>query len=148
MIRANGLLKGGAGVPLLMLGGLNDVPDAQTSLVLNGPPGSEIGTPGFDRPDGGDDARLFNLAPLIPQERRYSRVARGRPEMLDQILASVGCFPGGRAASGGFPRRAATSTSESGSPPSGTTRASERGTRRPTTRQLRRASTFKSAPLA
>ena len=95
-IRANGLLEGGgAGVPLLVLGDLNDVPEAQTSLLLNGPPGSEIGTPGFDRPDRGDDARLFNLAPLIPQERRFSRVERGRPELLDQILASVECFPEG-----------------------------------------------------
>jgi endonuclease/exonuclease/phosphatase family metal-dependent hydrolase len=94
-IRANCLLEGGGGVPLLVLGDLNDVPEAQTSLVLNGPPGSEIGTPGFDRPDQGDDARLFNLAPLIPQERRYSRVECGRPELLDQILASVECFPDG-----------------------------------------------------
>jgi hypothetical protein len=76
-----------------VLGDLNDVPEAQTSFLLTGPPGSEIGTPGFDRPDRGDDARLFNLAPLIPLERRYSRVERGRPELLDQILASVGCFP-------------------------------------------------------
>lgn len=93
-IRANGLLEGGGvGVPLLVIGDLNDVPEAQTSLLLTGPPGSEIGTQGFDRSDRGDDARLFNLAPLIPQERRYSRVERGRPELLDQILASVECFP-------------------------------------------------------
>ena len=77
------------------LGDLNDVPEAQTSLVLNGPPGSEIGTLGFARPDDGDDTRLFNLAPLIPQERRFSRVERGRAELLDQILASVECFPAG-----------------------------------------------------
>jgi len=94
-VRANGLLGGDGGVPLLVLGDLNDVPEAQTSLLLTGPPGSEIGTPGFERPDTGDDARLFNLAPLIPQERRFSRVERGRPELLDQILASVGCFPAG-----------------------------------------------------
>jgi len=72
---------------------LNDVPEAQTSLLLNGPAGSEIDTLGFDRADAGDDVRLFNLAPLIPQERRYSRIERGRPELLDQILASVECFP-------------------------------------------------------
>lgn len=92
-IRANGLLEGNDRTPLLLLGDLNDVPEAQTSLLLNGPPGSEIGTQGFDRPDRGDAARLFNLAPLIPLERRYSRVERGRPELLDQILASVECFP-------------------------------------------------------
>ena len=94
-VRANGLLGGDGGVPLLVLGDLNDVPEAQTSLLLTGPPGSEIGTLGFGRPDAGDDARLFNLAPLIPQERRFSRVERGRPELLDQILASVECFPAG-----------------------------------------------------
>jgi endonuclease/exonuclease/phosphatase family metal-dependent hydrolase len=92
-IRANGLLEGGEGTPLLLLGDLNDVPEAQTSLILNGPPGSEIGTLGFGRPDKGDDARLFNLAPCIPQDRRFSRIERGRPELLDQILASVECFP-------------------------------------------------------
>jgi endonuclease/exonuclease/phosphatase family metal-dependent hydrolase len=92
-IRANGLLEGGEGIPLLLLGDLNDVPEAQTSLILNGPPGSEIGTLGFGRPDKGDDARLFNLAPCIPQDRRFSRIERGRPELLDQILASVECFP-------------------------------------------------------
>ena len=86
---------GEGGVPLLVLGDLNDVPEAQTSLLLTCPPGSEIGTLGFGRPDVGDDARLFNLAPLIPQERRFSRVERGRRELLDQILASVECFPAG-----------------------------------------------------
>jgi endonuclease/exonuclease/phosphatase family metal-dependent hydrolase len=95
-VRANGLLEGNdTRVPLLVLGDLNDVPEAQTSLLLNGPAGSEIDTLGFDRADAGDDVRLFNLAPLIPQERRYSRIERGRPELLDQILASVECFPAG-----------------------------------------------------
>ena len=94
-LRANALLGGGDGTPLLLMGDLNDVPEAQTSLLLNGPAGSEIGTPGFGRPDKGDDWRLFNLAPLIPQARRFSRVERGRPELLDQILASVELFPEG-----------------------------------------------------
>jgi hypothetical protein len=76
-----------------LLGDLNDVAAAQTSLLLNGPPGSQIGTGGFDRPDQGDAARLFNLAPLIEEERRYSRVEEGRKELLDQILASVGFLP-------------------------------------------------------
>ncbi len=92
-LRANGLLEGGDGTSQILLGDLNDVPEAQTSLILNGPSGSEIGTAGFDRPDEGDDARLFNLAPLIPQERRFSRIERGRQELLDQILASVELFP-------------------------------------------------------
>jgi endonuclease/exonuclease/phosphatase family metal-dependent hydrolase len=92
-IRVNDLLEGNNRAPLLLLGDFNDVPEAQTSLILNGPPGSEIGTPGFNSPDRGDNVRLFNLAPRIPQARRFSRVERGRQELLDQIFASVEFFP-------------------------------------------------------
>lgn len=35
----------------------------------------------------------FNLAPLIPEDRRFSRVHRGRGELLDQIFASEELFP-------------------------------------------------------
>lgn len=92
-IRVNELLECNNRTPLLLLGDFNDVPDAQTSLILNGPPGSEIRTPGFDQPDKGDDIRLFNLAPAIAQDRRFSRVERGRRELLDQIFASEEFFP-------------------------------------------------------
>jgi len=92
-LQANTLLSGNEQTPLLLLGDFNDVPDAQTSLLLTGPSGSEIGTSGFDRPDRGDDVRLFNLAPLITAERRYSRINNGRPELLDQIFASEELFP-------------------------------------------------------
>ena len=95
-IRVNSLLEGNNRTPLLLLGDFNDVPEAQTSLILNGPPGSEIGTQGFDLPDKGDDVRLFNLAPRIPQDRRFSRVERGRRELLDQIFASEEFFPVGQ----------------------------------------------------
>ncbi len=74
------------------LGTVNDVPEAQTSLLLNGPAGSAIGTFGFERPDRGDDVRLFNLAPAIAEER-LSRVHHGRGELLDQILSSEELFP-------------------------------------------------------
>jgi endonuclease/exonuclease/phosphatase family metal-dependent hydrolase len=94
-LRINGLLEGNNRNPLLLLGDFNDVPEAQTSLILNGPPGSEIGTLGFDRSDKGDDVRLFNLASVIVPERRYSRVHHGRRELLDQIFASEEFFPGG-----------------------------------------------------
>jgi endonuclease/exonuclease/phosphatase family metal-dependent hydrolase len=94
-IRANALLEGNNQTPLLVLGDFNDVPEAQTSLILTGPPGSEIGTLGFSRPDQGDDVRLFNLAPAIAQPRRFSRVHRGRGELLDQIFASEAFFPVG-----------------------------------------------------
>jgi endonuclease/exonuclease/phosphatase family metal-dependent hydrolase len=95
-IRANAILRGNNRNPLLVLGDINDVPDAQTSLILNGPIGSEIGTQGFDQPDSGDDVRLFNLAPVIAQDRRFSRVHRGRRELLDQILASEEFLPVGQ----------------------------------------------------
>ena len=41
-----------------------------------------------DRTDQGDTTRLWNLAPVIPAERRFSRTYRGRPEMIDHILVS------------------------------------------------------------
>lgn len=91
-MRVNGLLEVGD-APLILLGDLNDVPEAQTSLLLNGPPGSQIGSAGFNRSDKGDASRLFNLAPLIPEGRRFSRVHEGRGELLDQILASEGLLP-------------------------------------------------------
>jgi endonuclease/exonuclease/phosphatase family metal-dependent hydrolase len=94
-IWVNELLGGEDRTPLLLLGDLNDVPEAQTSLILNGPPGSEIGTRGFNIPDKGDAARLFNLAPTIPASDRVSRRHRGRGELIDQILASVEFFPVG-----------------------------------------------------
>lgn len=92
-LRINALLAGNNRNPLLLLGDFNDVPEAQTSLILNGPSGSEIGTLGFHRPDKGDDVRLFNLATAIVAERRYSRVHQGRGELLDQIFASEEFFP-------------------------------------------------------
>jgi endonuclease/exonuclease/phosphatase family metal-dependent hydrolase len=73
---------------VIVLGDLNDEPAAATTQILLGPPGSEIGTPGFERPDRGDGSRLWNLAPLIPPERRCSRMFRGRRELIDHILVS------------------------------------------------------------
>jgi endonuclease/exonuclease/phosphatase family metal-dependent hydrolase len=93
---ANGLLDDEGAIRLLLLGDLNDVPEAQTSLILNGPPGSQIGTGGFDRPDEGDAERLFNLSPLIEEGRRYSRIEEGRKELIDQILASDKMLPIGQ----------------------------------------------------
>ncbi len=73
---------------VIVLGDLNDVPAAATTQILLGPPGSEIDTAGFERPDQGDGSRLWNLAPLIPEQRRYSRRFRGRGELIDHILVS------------------------------------------------------------
>jgi endonuclease/exonuclease/phosphatase family metal-dependent hydrolase len=71
-----------------ILGDLNDEVQAATTQILLGPPGSEIGTPGYEAPDKGDATRLWNVASLIPAERRYSRVNSGRRELIDHVLVS------------------------------------------------------------
>jgi endonuclease/exonuclease/phosphatase family metal-dependent hydrolase len=88
-VHLDGLLAGlGREMAVILTGDMNDELDAATTQILNGPPGSEIGTPGFGHPDGGDGNRIWNLAPLIPEERRFSRVYRGRPELIDHIFVS------------------------------------------------------------
>jgi len=76
------------GQPLILAGDLNDTVQAATTQLLLGPPGSEIGTAGFDQPDQGDEQRLWNLAPLMPEGRNYSRIDQGRRELIDHILVS------------------------------------------------------------
>jgi endonuclease/exonuclease/phosphatase family metal-dependent hydrolase len=72
-----------------VLGDLNDEPPAATTQIVLGPPGSEIDTRGFDRDDDGDAQRLWNVAPrILPEDRRFSRVFNGRPELIDHILVS------------------------------------------------------------
>ena len=64
---------------VVMTGDMNDEVDGATTLILNGPPGSEIDTDGFDQPDEGDGDRMWNLAPLISNAQRFSRyTAAGR----------------------------------------------------------------------
>jgi predicted extracellular nuclease len=83
------LLDGdGRNVPVVLAGDMNDEVSAATTLILNGPPGSEIGTVGFEQSDLGDGDRMWNLAPLIPEERRFSRLYRGRMELIDHIFVS------------------------------------------------------------
>lgn len=78
----------GQGVPVVLCGDLNDTVQAATTQLLLGPPGSEIDTRGFKTPDKGDAQRLWNLAPLMPAGRNYSRINQGRPELIDHILVS------------------------------------------------------------
>ncbi|MER5211578.1 endonuclease/exonuclease/phosphatase family protein [Streptomyces sp. NPDC002838] len=86
---ADELLAGdGRARDVAILGDLNDEVQAATTQILLGPPGSEIGTPGYEAPDKGDATRLWNVAPLIPAERRYSRVNSGRRELIDHVLVS------------------------------------------------------------
>ena len=80
----------GQSVPAVVVAGdLNDNPEAATTQILSGPPGSEIGTAGFNQPDVGDEQRLWNLAGLIPAAYRYSRNYRGKGELIDHILVSA-----------------------------------------------------------
>lgn len=92
-LKVNQLLNDNNARPLILMGDFNDVPNAQTSLILNGPSGSTIGTRGFDTPDKGDDTRLFNLASLLPKDRDFSRIHNGVGELLDQILVSEELLP-------------------------------------------------------
>ncbi len=78
----------GAGHAVVVAGDLNDGPLAATTQILLGPGGSEIGTRGYEKPDKGDATRLWNIAPLIPEKERYSRIYQGRPELIDHILVS------------------------------------------------------------
>jgi endonuclease/exonuclease/phosphatase family metal-dependent hydrolase len=76
---------------VVMCGDLNDEPAAATTQIVAGPSGSEVDlTPGsgFRRADQGDAFRLFNLAPLLPEGQRHTRIYRGRPELVDHILAT------------------------------------------------------------
>jgi endonuclease/exonuclease/phosphatase family metal-dependent hydrolase len=93
-VKANELLEGNDTQALILLGDLNDVTNAATTQILNGPSGSEIGTAGFKRKDKRDDTRLFNLAPLIPEARRYSRINQDNKELIDHILVSQELLPG------------------------------------------------------
>jgi endonuclease/exonuclease/phosphatase family metal-dependent hydrolase len=86
---ADRLLAGeGKSRQVMVVGDLNDEPEAATTQILLGPPGSELGTGGADRPDQGDDMRLWNLAPRIPEAERYSRKYHGRAELIDHLLVS------------------------------------------------------------
>ena len=69
--------------PLIVVGDLNDVPDAVTTQTILGPEDLDV-----HRPDQGDDTRLYNLAEFIPESRRYSRIYRRRGELIDHICVS------------------------------------------------------------
>ncbi|GAA1956441.1 nuclease [Nocardioides panacihumi] len=73
----------------VVAGDLNDGPEAATTQILFGPPGSEIGTPGYGRPDAGDAQRLWSTAALIDEAERWTRVYRGRHELIDHVLCSA-----------------------------------------------------------
>ena len=81
-VEANRLQTGNT-TPQILLGDLNDEPEAQTTQILLGPPDGDP-----HRPDKGDDVRLYNLADQIPAPHRFSRIFRGHGELIDHILVS------------------------------------------------------------
>jgi endonuclease/exonuclease/phosphatase family metal-dependent hydrolase len=87
---ADFLLEGaGTERDVIVLGDMNDVVNAATTQILLGPPGSELDRPrAFQQPDRGDPFRLWDIAPRIPEERRFSRVSFGRAELIDHVLVS------------------------------------------------------------
>jgi hypothetical protein len=99
-MKANDIIAKNKTQGLAILGDFNDVPEAASNQLLRGPEGSEPGQGqgrGFDEPDDGDDARLFNLAKLIPEEHCYSRINNGVKELIDQIFVSEELVPFGDA---------------------------------------------------
>src|SRR4051794_22598378 len=60
------------GQPLLVCGDLNDTLDAATTQLLFGPPGSQFGTGGFDRPQPGDAQPLWGGGYLMTPPRNPS----------------------------------------------------------------------------
>ncbi len=82
----------GATTALILAGDLNDDATAATTQILLGPGGSEIGTTGENRPDRGDGWRLWNLAPLLQPlpdgSPAYTRIYRGRREVIDHLLVT------------------------------------------------------------
>jgi endonuclease/exonuclease/phosphatase family metal-dependent hydrolase len=71
-------------------GDFNDEPHAATTQIVQGPGGSEIdlaARSGFQRTDRGDGWRMWNLAPLLAAPA-FSRVYRGRGELIDHVFAS------------------------------------------------------------
>ena len=78
------------------MGDLNDGPEAATTQIFYGPPGSQPRGPddptlafgAFQRADTGDGQRLFNVAKLVPQDMRWTWKHNGQIELLDHILAS------------------------------------------------------------
>jgi endonuclease/exonuclease/phosphatase family metal-dependent hydrolase len=81
---------------VLVCGDLNDTPQAATTQILLGHPGSQLQTGGFNQPDWGDGNRLWNLAPKMPARdpatgegaANWSRINNGVKELIDQILVS------------------------------------------------------------
>jgi predicted extracellular nuclease len=77
---------------VVFCGDLNDEPFAATTQIIQGLGGSEIDLSpgsGFNTSDSGDGYRMWNLHPLLADTGpRYTRIYRGRSELIDHIFAS------------------------------------------------------------
>jgi endonuclease/exonuclease/phosphatase family metal-dependent hydrolase len=76
-------LMAGEQTPTVLVGDLNDEPQAVTTALLQGPPDGNS-----ERPDSGDDVRLNNLADWLPKKHQFSRLYEGSAELIDHILVS------------------------------------------------------------
>jgi endonuclease/exonuclease/phosphatase family metal-dependent hydrolase len=78
--------------PVVFVGDLNDEPQAATTQIIQGPSGSEIdfrAGSGFQTGDTGDGWRMWNLHRLLsPGGPNYTRIYRGRGELIDHVFAS------------------------------------------------------------
>ena len=88
LFRSRSLAGAWAGKPLLVCGDLNDTMEAATTQLVFGPPGSQIGTGGYDRPDRGDAQRLWDVGYAMTPPNDFSRINEGRRELIDHILVS------------------------------------------------------------
>ena len=70
--------------PLIVLGDLNDVPEAATTQILYGPSDLDL-----QRKDKGDPWRLVNLARFLPEGDQFSRTYHHEKELIDHILATT-----------------------------------------------------------
>ncbi len=69
--------------PLILMGDLNDEPEAATTQIMLGPEDRSL-----TQRDKFDDIRLYNLAEYIAPARRYSRLYHKSRELIDHILVS------------------------------------------------------------
>src|SRR5262249_61070440 len=83
------LAGAGESRPRVWTGVRNTTGQAAPPQARLGPPGPKINPPGFARPDQGDHQRLWNLAPLMPDGKNYSRINQGRKELIDHVLVSA-----------------------------------------------------------
>jgi endonuclease/exonuclease/phosphatase family metal-dependent hydrolase len=69
--------------PLVLMGDLNDGPEATSTQILLGPEDRSL-----EHRDKFDDIRLYNLVDYIAPERKFSRLYHKQRELIDHIAVS------------------------------------------------------------